>query len=547
MPTAPLPPASYLQRSACALAVFCLLAGVVPAAAPAQSLPSAEIWVGSELERYLRVLQTVGEAPLQPWGVRGFSPGEVDALLPRGEHPWSSRYVTPTSRPGASLAAVPVDAALRYNTGFPYGYNDAAVWAGRGLTAQAAGGAALRAGPLSVRVAPAVFWAHNRDFEMMPTGRPGPGEYANPYDPLRIDQPQRFGDRPYSRLDAGQSHVRFDLLGVAAGLSTENQGWGPALHQPIILGNNAPGFVHGFAGTASPLNVGIGRLQGRVIWGRLEQSEYSPALEGYEARYATGAAASFSPRPLPGLELGVTRFFHLPWPQEGLRPRDLGKLFETFARSTLEEDDPEYEGSLDNQLASVFFRWVLPTAGMEVYGEYGREDHNWDALDFLLEPDHQAGFLVGGQKSWRRGDGGLLVVRGELLNTMRPHLIRGRRQASFYHHLLRQGHTHRGQVLGAAFGRGGGGGIVGVDVYGPGGRWSLEWVRGRVADDWTYWLDGESHEGRTDLVHALSADGVLFRGRADVTWGAAAVYNLNRHFAGDAFNLNGRVGIRLRP
>jgi hypothetical protein len=540
----PFPSTPVRGITGCLLLAACLLGGAAPAPAGGQTAPAADLWVGSELERYFRVMQVAGEVPLHAWSVRGFSPDEADALMPRGAHPWSGRYAAGEGA-GVSITAVPLEVSARYNTAFPYGFNDAAVWAGRGLTLSAGAGVGLRAGPLSVRAAPTGFRAENRDFELMPTGRDGPLAYAYPYaSGIPIDQPQRFGDRPYARLDAGQSHVRLDAAGLALGLSTENQAWGPALHQPLLLGHNAPGFAHAFAGTSAPLAVGIGRLQARLVWGRLEQSEYAAPLAGYDVRFMTGAAATFSPRPIPGLEVGLARFFHLPWPEDGLTSGHLWKLFEGVTKVARVEE--EYDEALDNQLASVFFRWVLPSAGFEVYGEYGREDHNWDLQDFVMEPDHQAGFLVGAQKVWARADRRAVVLRGELLNTQPSQLIQGRHQARFYGHSgLRQGHTHRGQVLGAPFGRGGGGGVVGVDAYGPGGRWSVEWVRGRIADDWRYWRTGTPASHLTEAVHVLNVDGVAFRGPLDFTWGAAAVYNLNRHFADDAFNLNARLGVRL--
>ena len=52
-----------------------------------------EIFVGSELETYLRLLQIDGRAGLYPWTIRGFSPAEVDRLLEDGpDHPWADRY-----------------------------------------------------------------------------------------------------------------------------------------------------------------------------------------------------------------------------------------------------------------------------------------------------------------------------------------------------------------------------------------------------------------------------------------------------------------------
>src|SRR2546427_6555327 len=85
---------------------------------------ASEVFVGSELESYLRVLQLRGIVPEQPWSLRPFSPAELGRLAPPDSgHPWAGRYrfrspereLLAPIRPGASVIA---------NTTFPYGHND---------------------------------------------------------------------------------------------------------------------------------------------------------------------------------------------------------------------------------------------------------------------------------------------------------------------------------------------------------------------------------------------------------------------------------------
>jgi hypothetical protein len=40
------------------------------------------------------------------------------------------------------------------------------------------------------------------------------------------------------------------------------------------------------------------------------------------------------------------------------------------------------------------------------------------------------------------------------------------------------------------------------------------------------------------VIHTLGVEGLFFRGRYDITAGATAVYEFNRDFRRDAFNLN---------
>ena len=151
--------------------------------------------------------------------------------------------------------------------------------------------------------------------------------YADGTHPGTIDRPQRFGSSSYSRLDPGQSTLRVDLFGMAGGVSTANMGWGPMQYYEYITGGNAPGIPHIFFGTATPANVGIGRLHTQVFWGRIDQSDFSPVhgttyysslFEPGTRRFATGLVVALQPRGIPGLELGAARFFHSPWPREGI-------------------------------------------------------------------------------------------------------------------------------------------------------------------------------------------------------------------------------------
>jgi hypothetical protein len=365
--------ASELPRTAPAVAA--LLAAVwlaAPATLKAQAPPWSPAFAGSEMEDHLRVLQLIGVTPAYPWSVRAFSPRELERLTPDGAHPLARpRVATPAI---GHSTWIPPRVEAWYHTGAPAGSNNGPIWEGRGLTVAVQLGAAARLGPLSLVLAPQAFWTENRDFEIMAVA-PGHSAFADPLEPHAIDLPQRFGGGAYARVDPGETTVRLDLPLVTAGISTANQYWGPARHHPIILGNNAPGFLHAFAGSSEPWNVLIGRGHGRLVWGRLEQSPYSSVPDSIGSRFMAGLVGTFQPRGFPGLEVGASRFFHLRWPEEGLTSEHLLKPLEAFYKGALRAMRPdtttrdELDREEDNQLASVFFRWVFPKSGWEVYGE----------------------------------------------------------------------------------------------------------------------------------------------------------------------------------
>jgi hypothetical protein len=522
-----------------------LLAWAAAPVAPlaAQEPAESHLFVGSEVERYLRVLQLGGGSVSRPWSLRGEAGQERDrARAAAPSHPWSARYDFAGEPPaGIRLRLLPVEVGSVFNSAFPYGRNDGPVWAGRGTTLTATAGLNLEAGPLALRLAPIVFRAENAAADLFNNGQQGALRYGA-HHPNNIDLPQRFGDGSYARLDAGESYLGLSAVGLTAGVSTAAQQWGPALEQPLVLGRNAGGFPHVFAGTARPLNLGLGRAHGRIVWGVLGQSAYSPVQEGEGRRFATGMVAVFQPRGLAGLELGGTRFFHMVWPEGGPGASEWARLFEALFKSGVRGGDDE-NSRPDNQLASIFARWAVPGSGFEVYGEFAREDHSWNLRDFLLEPDHNSGYVTGFQKVWTPSAARHWVARGEVMNTRMTHLVHVRSQGPFYVHTrARQGHTLRGQLLGAPAGYGGDAAHLGVDLYHARGRVTLEWERATHAERLVTTPQGASFE--RDVTWAVGADVLRHTGRFDVRLGLTAAENVNRHFEGDAFNLRLALGLR---
>jgi hypothetical protein len=513
----------------------------------ARPLPLRAYFAGSETEDYLRLLQVTGRTPFYPWSLRAFSPHETVRVAPRDvAHPWGERLHRTTYVAGPVEYSY-VDAGLRvlYNSGFPFGTNLGGVWAGRGLTGTLEAGVWARYGPLTLVVAPTLLWSQNAAFDLVPHVLSDSLPLADPRRPTQIDLPQRFGETSFARLDPGQTTLRADWAGLAAGVSTANQAWGPAVEYPILLGNHAPGFLHGFAGTSSPWNLGIGSLHGRLLWGRLEQSDYSPVPADSLYRFTSGAVAVFSPRWLPGVEVGAARFFHQPWPGRGLNRAHILKPFEALLKDRLYDGDliePE-ESVVANQLASVFARLVLPGSGFEIYGEYGSEDHRHNLRDLVLQPDHSTVFTLGMRRVWERDGTHFLVTRGELVNADRSHLHRNRRQEPFYVHAgTRQGHTQRGMVLGSPAVYGGGGATLAADLFHPGGRWTVTWERMVRRERGDFLQTGVPNH--PDMLHALGAEGLLLRGSTEISAGLRGAYNFNRDFRGDAFNLSASLGLR---
>jgi hypothetical protein len=531
------------------------LVGLAPAALASQEFaPSAlDVLAGSEVESYLRALQVAGLADWYPFSIRGFSAREAEAMLPPDtvRHAWSLNRARLRQR-----AAVGGRTGMAFNSSFPYGGNDGAVWAGRGVTVSGTAGVVLRVGPLSLMLAPVAFAAQNSSFTLMDNGQTGDLAFNDGRFPDRVDYPQRFGDEPYGRFDPGASGVRLDTRAVTVGLGTFPMWWGPAAEHPFVLGNNAPGIPHLFVGTGMPLNVGIGRVHARVVWGHLSQSAYSPvtgsdrwvsADDPGRDRLMSGMVLLFTPRPVPGLEIGLVRFAHVPFRPEGAGAEFWRSPWPVFLKKDFEDDD--FAASM-NELGSVFARWVFPGAGLELYGEHGHDDWYHDLRDLVQEPDHNKAYVIGFQKTLTRSASRLSALRGEVINYQLPPLARDRPGQGFIytHAFLRQGHTHRGQLLGSSAGVGrSAGSVLAYDRYTARTRTTVAWRRLLRGQAGTYYLTGIEEPKGNDVLHSLQVEQARSFGRLRVTTGLELMGNFNRDFARDAFNLNLNANVQWAP
>jgi len=515
-----------------------------------------EVFVGAETEAYLRYMDLIDTTSSASWQIRPLSPSQLRALGSAAQAgPWAAQLRSFDAPRDIEAGLLSPGIALRYNSQFPYGSNDGAIWAGRGATTSAQVGAFAVAGPFSITLLPVVFRAENAAFPV--AFSPAPCGCADPIYGGIVDRPQRFGADPYQRFDPGQSTIRGDLFGLAGGVTTANESWGPMVEYPFILGDNAPGFLHAFAGTSHPLPIFIGRAQARVIYGRLEQSEFSPVTgskfytsnaETGRVRFASGLILTFQPRGFDGLEIGGARFIHSIYPRSGLPESYLKKPLQAFLKVNLPGIDQRIAGT-DNQLASAFARWAFRESGLEVYGEYGREDNAYDLRDLTQEPDHSRAYSLGLAKVVaNQPQAGITVLRAEIMNFQLPPLATTRRGEGsiYYHSPTRQGHTNRGQLLGADIGVGAAAAAtVRLDRYSTGGRWAVFLRRNLRGEGSDPNLAQPQIPQQSDVLDAVGFERMKFTRRLDITSSLTLMRDFSRDFGNSRFNANAAVAITL--
>ena len=438
----------------------------------------------------------------------------------------------------------PAELVLTINSSRPWGLNDGALWAGTGIAGRVDLGGRYRTGPLTITIDPTIWFARNAAFDTVATAFPNRTPFNYPWS-NRIDLPQQPGPDALARITPGQSGARLDWRVVTAGVGTENMWWGPAARHPILMGASADGFPHLDLGVR-PVATPVGTVEGRIVWGRLTESAWFDTLPDNDHRLLAAMVLGWRPRWMPGLTVGFQRVFYQTW-TDSLGTSDIFAIVQPFTKDALSDStNPEGNDARD-QMLSLTWRWLLPSEGFEVYGEWARNDHNRDLIDFVLEPDHSQAWMMGMQKVIPAGNA-VSRVQTEFLHGSRSGTFQVRATPTYYtHHIVTQGFTQRGQILGAGPGPGSDAQFLAFDRFVPASRWGLWLERIRWFDDDYYRLFGPT---RRREGHHVTLEGGVRYGRApgSLAWSAEAslVREWNRHFeiGNHHWNVNVQVGAR---
>ncbi len=353
------------------------------------------------------------------------------------------------------LQLLPVIWENQFNSFHPAGYNDGIMVPAKGYQTIVSAGVYFRYGPLGIQLQPEMLYVENKSFETFED------IYHKPSPPNNIDLPERFGDSDFTQFFWGQSSIRLTFGPVSVGLSNENLWWGPGIHNALIMTNNAPGFKHLTLNTVRPIKTAIGAFEFQLIAGKLDGSGYTPGLPP-DWRYLNAIVATYHPKWVPGLFLGLTRAYQV-------YRKDMGHSFNDYlpVLSPFQKDktgNTATDAKRRDQLLSLFMRWAWVKAHGEVYVEFGREDHSWNLRDFFLEPAHSAAYVVGMNKLFalKQRKGEFIQLNVEITNVASNATTNNRDRGNkdvgvgnwYAHSQIRHGYTHDGQVLGAGIGPG---------------------------------------------------------------------------------------------
>lgn len=404
---------------------------------------------GDSVDR-LRLAQLAGRSPLGGLMLRSTS-SLMDAQSP--------------GAPSRPFTIVFPQLTFIANSTLPFGQNDGALWAGKGANARVLGGFTATLGPVRLVAIPEFAYSANNRLSINPTDErfakplpPNRSRFSSPFNvyPYSIDMPYRFGDQSRSKVVGGQSSLTVSAGPVQIGGATENEWWGPAIRNPIVMSDNAAGFPHAFLRTRRPLNTFLGQIEGRWIVGGLKESDFFNADITDDVRSLSALALTWKRNAASGLTLGATRSVFAP--VDGYS-EVAGSTFDVFTNTGHPNAKPDGDLTIiagPDQIFSLFARWALPRYGFESYVEWGRSELPVSPRDFLEQPNHTRGYTAGLQ--WVRSlssENSRLRMQAELTNVEQSTSYRFRPGGSFYtSRATPQGYTNEGQLVGAGLGPG---------------------------------------------------------------------------------------------
>ncbi len=340
------------------------------------------------------------------------------------------------------------------------------------------------------------------------------------------DSPERFGNSPYSKSFWGQSKISLRAGAFELSAGTKNFWWGPGQWNSLIFSNNAPGFPYISINSSRPAKSFLGHFEGQVLIGRLESSGQKPTQiddlnTGYfsslnpDWRYLNGVMLSYTPKWIPLITLGFTRTYQY---YNETRPDDLKgwlPILEPMAKEKLFKNgnSVEYDDRAQSQQISIFGRYKMIKARVEVYFQFGRRDHALNWREFIMTPEHARAYQIGFIKlGYLSGTDKFMQIRGEITHqkeSVNRYLRYGLNGSLTWHtHGKIRGFTNYGQPMGVGIG-------TGSNVQ------TLEFA---LVEDWKKWgLLFERLENHQDFYYR--AFGQQGERKPWIDWSTALLWN----------------------
>lgn len=388
----------------------------------------------------------------------------------------SENFFTNGIKQGLFLKVYGPELFNSYNTLAPYGQNDGAFWQGRGYNIAFTAGVRLEGYGFELTVKPQVSWSQNKEFELVNNTAfyTNKNAYVWGYgNNIGADAPQRFGNKAFFNFDFGDSEIRWTWHSFTTGFGTETIWLGPAFQNPLLHSNNAPSYPKFDIGlrktevTIPYLDWYIGDFEARLWLGRLTESAYFDEDDTNNHNQITGITLSYAPSFLPGLTLGFNKVCLSKW-----KDSEFYKYLNIFYGMKGAADGNEVE----DQKVSFVLDWLVPKGGIDVYAEFGFDDHSnySDNIDtYVSHYWHSFTYTFGLKKALTFSKE--KEISGEVLfewnNTEMSQDFYANWWYNFgFHGVISQGYTNKGQWLGSGIGYGGQSQYLGFKLFYPKGQ-----------------------------------------------------------------------------
>ncbi|MDX1638817.1 MAG: capsule assembly Wzi family protein [Balneolaceae bacterium] len=410
-----------------------------------------------------------------------------------------------TEEISGSFNPLPLYLNTVHNTTYARGLNNGPAWQGKGANLTASFGFSGRTGNLTYVIGPMIQYVQNLDFNTGADQSDRP-PYQYPFN-SSIDYITRYGSDPGLFLFPGQSEVALTLEHVTFSLSTQNMRWGPAIYNPIIMSTNAGGMPHLRIGTTKPLEAGIGRFEGNIMWGLLRESDYFNDDPDDNIRYFSGITIGYEPSFFDGFSISFQRIFYTQTQYLTGVVRDGLTVFSGFLGDQGQVvDGREFANDVYDQIASLTMSYENKAENLKLYWEWARGDFADTIVHYLEAPEDNSGYTIG---MWKRFDLGgdrkiRMVVEHSDLATWETRFNLGLPVGSFYAHgINKQGYTNNGQVVGASIGPGSSAHNLNLSYIWPDKQLTFEYQRTRYNDDYFYTTFDSRESTPQDLEHQL--------------------------------------------
>ncbi len=374
---------------------------------------------------------------------------------------------------------------ITHNNNFPWGLNDGSLWQGKGVNHYYRTGIKINYKKLTASFEPEFTYVQNI-YSLLAPHRPPSNINRRGYPVMYIDLPQRFGRlvdevRPekdeYSTFYPGFTTINYSLDTYSIGFSTGQMWLGPAIINPLLMSNHGPGFAHAYIRSNAPMKIPTGHLEANWFWGTLHESLFFDNDSDYSKRFISGITLNYSPDFFKGFHLGVNRVAYKYFPDMGLTLSDLVLPLRRIASPPTKSHADMNLNTHWITMTSYFLRHVMPNSNFEWYLEWGQNSYSRDTRDWLTEPMLNRAYTVGVLKNFNLDSNHSIMGLLELtqLENNDPGAYNRQRDGTgnvniwYASDVIRQGYTHKGEILGAGIGPGASSQTLKLRWYNPWG------------------------------------------------------------------------------